>query len=109
MRPSQQRAVNQFRNFMERQLNPNPEYGDTLVEFEVKPTDYGTFWITARTDMTKLSPNSMLRCLDAQHWFVSVGRHGSLTVKMCPKSFHQFNITRGSRRNAFGMTFDTTR
>lgn len=109
MHKSQQRAVEFFKAFMGRQLNTNPEYGDTLVEFKVEETSYGTAWITARTEMTKLDPGDLLRALGAQHWFVSVGKHGALTVKMCPKSFHQFNITRGARRKAFGMIFDTGR
>lgn len=103
MTPAQTRAVAYFKGFMERQLNTNPDYGDTLIEFTVSPTDYGTFWITARTDMTKLGEGNLLRALDRQHWLVGVGRKGSLCVKMAPKCFKQFNAC---RRKAFGMHFD---
>jgi hypothetical protein len=101
MTPNQKRAVENFKTFMERQLNSNPDYRDTLVEFSVTPTDYGTLWITAKTDMLGLDEGNLLRALDAQWWFVHVGKRGALTVKMAPKSFKQFN-----GRKAFNMNFD---
>lgn len=101
MNKSQEQAIKSFRFFMERQLNKNPEYGDEIVAFEVKPTDYGTGWIKAETCMTKLSEGNLLRALERQYWFVSVGKRGALDVKMAPASFHQFN---GKR--AFNMHFD---
>lgn len=101
MTKSQERAIAYFRGFMERQLNTNPAYGDTIDTWKVEPTSYGTFWITATTDMTKLGEGNLLRALDRQHWFVSVGRRGALEVKSAPKSFKQFN---GKR--AFSMNWD---
>lgn len=102
MNKSQQRAVDYFKSFMQRQLNPYPAYGDTVDRFEVKATDYGTLWITATTDMTKLGEGNLLRALNRQHWFVSVGKKGALVVKQAPKSFDQF-VGKGK---AFNMTFD---
>jgi len=102
MNTNQERAVQRFRAFMTGQLNANPDYGDQLVEFSVEPTDYGTLWITAKTDMTKLGENNLLRALDRQYWLVSVGRRGAINVKMAPKSFDQF-----SGRRAFCMNFKT--
>lgn len=102
MTKSQERAVAYFRRFMQDQLCKTAEYGDELVTFEVTPTDYGTFWILAKTDMTKLGENNVLRFVSAQHWFVSVGKRGALEVKSAPKSFKQFN----GKGRAFGMTFD---
>lgn len=102
MNASQQRAVDYFKGFMQRQLNTNPDYGDVVDKWEVTATDYGTLWILATTDMTKLGEGNLLRFLDRQHWFVSVGKRGGLVVKSAPKSFKQFN----GKGKAFGMTFD---
>lgn len=97
----QQRAIEQFRAFMQTQLDKTPEYGDTLVEFSTEPTSYGTHWITAKTAMVKLGEGNLLRAVSAQHWFVSVGKRGALQVVIAPKSFKQFN-----GRRAFNMSFD---
>ena len=98
--PSQTRAIEQFRAFMQRQLNTNPEYGDTVDSFEVTTTDYGSVWVAATTDMTKLGEGNLLRFLDRQHWHVQVGKGGRIDVWSAPKSFDQF---RGGR--AFNMNF----
>jgi hypothetical protein len=102
MTKSQERAIAYFRRFMEGQLNKTEAYGDTLVTFEVTATSYGTFWILAKTDMVKLGENNVLRFVEAQHWFVHVGKRGALEVKSAPKSFKQFN----GKGRAFNMTFD---
>lgn len=103
MNPSQKQAVAYFRSFLERELDQNPEYGDTIAKFEVEATDYGTLWITATTDMVKLGETNALRVLSRQYWLVSVGKRGALVVRMAPKCFDQF-VGRG--RKAFGMTFE---
>jgi hypothetical protein len=98
--PSQLRAIAQFKAFMESQLDKNPERKDTLVKFETTPTDYGCFWVLAETDMLGLGENNLLRFLDRQHWYVQIGRGGSITVWSSPKHFHQF---KGKR--AYCMNF----
>jgi hypothetical protein len=101
MTNSQQHAINCFKGFMQQQLNKEARYGDALVEFTVEATAYGTFWLTARTDMVGLPSGNVLRYVSAQHWFVEVGKRGALTVRIAPKEFKQFN-----GRRAFGMTFN---
>lgn len=97
---SQQRAVAQFRAFMRRQLDPNPERGDIVDKFELTATDYGAVWVCATTDMVKLGEGNLLRALDRQHWFVQIGKGGAINVYSCPKSMRQFK-----GRRAFNMNF----
>jgi hypothetical protein len=105
MNKSQQRAVDYFKGFMDRQLCKVPAYGDVVDTFDVKPTTYGDVWISATTDMQALGEGNLLRALDRQYWLVLIGKRGGMTVKMCPKSFYQFN----GKKNAFGMSFDAGR
>jgi hypothetical protein len=100
LRPSQLRAIEQFRAFLATQLDKDADRADTIVEFSVQQTDYGMAWITARTEMTGLPPGNVLRYVAAQHWFVLVGRAGALESAMHPKQFEQF-----AGRRAFGINF----
>jgi hypothetical protein len=101
MNKSQQQAIDFFRSFLERELDKNEERGDTIVQFDVEATEYGSIWITARTDMLKLGEGNLLRALSGQYWLVLVGKRGALDAKMFPKCFDQFR----GKGKAFGMTF----
>lgn len=90
MNRAQQKALDYFRQHLTSNLSKNPAYGDTVTVFNAEPTSYGTLWITARTEMVGLPEGNVLRCVSAEHWFVSVGKRGALTVKMGPKSLKQF-------------------
>lgn len=100
VRKAQQRAIDRFRAYLNKECSPNLEYGDRVTVFEQTPTTYGTVWISARTDMTGLSENNLLRSIAAQYWHVHVGKNGAIEVWNAPKCFDQF---RG--RRAFGMFF----
>jgi hypothetical protein len=102
MNTSQQRALEAFQAFMRDQVSKNPEYKDT-VSVEVKTTDYGTTWVTARTDMVGLPEGNMLRFVASQYWLVKVGKRGGLEVRMAPRCYDQF-----IGRRAFGMLFSHT-
>lgn len=99
MTPAQSKAVESLRNFMVRQLDKNPEYGDTLKTFEV--SEHGHFIsVWATTDMVNLPQTNMLRACAKETWQFFVGKRGGATVSMCPQSHFQFY---GKR--AFGMWF----
>lgn len=98
--PSQTRAVAQFRAFVQRELDTNPERQDTIDSFAVEGTSYGAVWVTATTDMLGLPETNLLRVIARQHWLVQIGKGGRITVFSSPNAFHQF---RG--RRAFGMVF----
>lgn len=99
--PSQQRAVANFRRFLEQGRNTNAAYGDTITVFEEVPAGRGEFWIRAETEMVGLPQGNYLRAVSHDYWFVLVGRKGALIVKQAPSSFRQFH-----GRRAFNMNFD---
>ncbi|CAB4152022.1 hypothetical protein UFOVP938_60 [uncultured Caudovirales phage] len=92
MNKSQTKAIETFRKF----LLSDDNFGGTkdhpleLTEFSVKPTEYGTAWISAELEITSLPKTSLLRALDRQSWFVEVGKLGCLTVHIGRKSLEQF-------------------
>lgn len=99
MTPAQAKSIESLRNFMTRQLDKNPDYGDTLVTFEVTEHEYFVS-VWARTDMINLPQTNALRSCAKETWQFFVGKRGGVTVSMCPQSFFQFY---GKR--AFGMLF----
>jgi hypothetical protein len=100
MTKKQLRAIEQFRAFMQTQLDTNESRGDAVSVFEITTTEMGAVWIHAETEMLKLPQSNLLRAVSHQHWHVNVGKGGRLEVWSAPKSFHQF---KGGR--AFGMSF----
>jgi hypothetical protein len=92
MTKSQQQAVERFRQFVIAQdiTRRSPEYGADLTEWNVKATDYGTLWIKAQTELVGLPINNLLRALNHNYYFASVGRRGAITLKIGPKSLAQF-------------------
>jgi hypothetical protein len=97
MTKSQEKAVAAFRAWMERNLDKNPAYGATITEFVVEPTNYGTYWIKAQTELLGLSEGNLLRALSHEYWLVAVGKNGGLTARIVPKPFEQFKGRRGHR------------
>lgn len=92
MNESQKQAVESFRRFVEQQhITGRPaEYGAKITEWEVSATEYGTLWIKAQVELTGLPEGNLLRAIDHEHYFVSVGRRGALTMRMGPRSLRQF-------------------
>ena len=93
MNKLQTKAVETFRKFLlsDNNFGSNQEHPLELTEFSVKPTEYGTAWISAELEITSLPKTSLLRALDRQNWLVDVGKRGALTVHMGRKALEQFN------------------
>lgn len=103
MNKAQEYAIAKFRRHLEdnlKNLDGSIPYGGQVTKFEVTPTDYGTFWISAETELTGLPENNLLRVLDHEYWFVHIGKHGAIVVRSSPRSYHQFN-----NKRAFDMVF----
>ena len=92
MNKAQQTAIARLRRFIEQQeIERRPaNYGAQITRWDVQPTDYGTLWVTAETELTGLPAGNLLRALDHTHYFVSIGKRGALTMKIGPKSLDQF-------------------
>ena len=93
MNKLQTKAVETFRKFLlsDDNFGGTQEHPLELTEFSVKPTEYGTAWISAELEITSLPKTNLLRALDRQNWFVDVGKRGALTVHMGRKALEQFN------------------
>jgi hypothetical protein len=103
MNKAQEYAIAKFRRHLEgelKNLDGSVPYGGQVTKFEVTPTDYGTFWISADTELTGLPENNLLRALEHNHWCVSIGKRGAIVVHSSPRSYHQFN-----NKRAFDMVF----
>lgn len=92
MNKSQQNAINFLRSRLEQSISPDSaeRYGARVSVFEVKPTDYGTFWVRAEINYDGLEPGNLLRFLCHEHWYVAVGKRGALIAHMYPDSLKQF-------------------
>lgn len=90
MSQSQDTQLQRIRSFMESRLDKNPEYRDTLVEFNVEYTGNLAF-VSASTRMEGLPPDNLLRYVAREVWLFAVTPRGKVTVAMAPDSFHQFN------------------
>jgi hypothetical protein len=102
MTPSQKKAIEYFRRFMENKCKEKCAGHDRVIKtWEVN--DNGSFVsVNAVTDIPSLSEGSLLRYVDQQYWLVFIGKGGSITAKMYPDSYKQF---KGRRKLAFGMNF----
>ena len=102
MTPSQTRSIERIRHFITEQcLNKEARYGDTIVKFDVSEEFKYFVSVTVQTDMIGLPETNMLRILSGHYWLFTIGKKGKITVKMCERSYNQFD-----GKEAFGMTFD---
>ena len=98
--PSQQRALNNLRRYIESGLNP--KYDDTITQWELTAAGYdASWWLTIETELLGLSRGNLLRALDHDHWQIFIGPRGRINAHSYPKSYDQFK-----GRQAFGINFN---
>ena len=100
MTPTQSKAVERFRAFLNREIARYVEkYGAEVRDFRVNENEY-FISVTARTEYMGLPAGNVLRALDCKFWHVFIGKRGGIQVITCPDEFKQF-----AGRRAFGMKF----
>ena len=95
MNKSQESAIKYFKEeIIEMRINSlNSHQGDPsrlckVERFEVEPTEYGTFWVSAEVAAGEVG--SMLHAVTSERWFVEVGKRGALNAHSFPKSLEDY-------------------
>jgi hypothetical protein len=95
MNKRQERAIESFRNFLQRSLtryDGTVPYGGEITKFEVKaePLTYGPgemVFVSAETELTGLAPGNLLRALDHTWWLIKVGDRGAIDILSGPRHY----------------------
>lgn len=92
MNKSQTAAVERVRRLIQGGITQvsAERYGRKITKFDVETTTYGTLWISVEVDDTALPDTNVLKFMDHEHWYISIGKRGAITAHSYPRSLEQF-------------------